>query len=106
MGYVEKLPDDDKTPIMEEDITALFGCNDWKSTKSRRELLDLFFDRRMTSFEYKGAYLVEDNGHPLYYLIYGSHSDVGAKIMKDIMGRKYGQFLLEDYPLERFYFDN
>ena len=23
MGYVEKLPDDDKTPIMEEDIAAL-----------------------------------------------------------------------------------
>ena len=106
MGYVEKLPDDDKTPVMEEDINALYGCDEWKSAKNRRELLDLFIDKRLSSFGYKGAYLVEDNGHPLYYLVYASHSDVGAKIMKDIMGREYGQLLLQEDPIERFYFDN
>jgi three-Cys-motif partner protein len=106
MGFVEKLPEDDRTPIMAEDITALYGCEDWESARTRRELLDIFIDRRLKPFEYKGTFLVEDNGHPLYYLVYASHNIVGARIMKDIMGREYGQLLLEDYPLERFYFDN
>ena len=106
MGFVEKLPEDDRAPIMAEDITALYGCEDWKEAKTRRELLDIFIDKRLGPFEYKGAILVEDNGHPLYYLLYASHSDVGAKIMKYIMGQEYGQLLLQEAPLERFYFDN
>lgn len=107
-GFVERLPDDDRTPIMDEDITALFGCEDWKGIRTRRELLDIFIEKRLSPFEYKGAFLVEDNGRPQYYLVYASHSDVGAKIMKDIMGREYhsGQLLIQDYPLERFYYDS
>jgi three-Cys-motif partner protein len=104
-GFPDSRPDDERTPIMEEDITALYGCDHWKSLQDRRELLDHFLDERLKRYEFKGSFLVEDNGHPLYYLIHATHNKTGAKIMNDVMRKEYGQMLLQEYPPNRYYFD-
>jgi three-Cys-motif partner protein len=105
MGYVEKLPEEKQTPAMEEDVSMLYGSEDWRSASDGRSLLDVFLDARLAPFEFKGAFLVRDTGNrPLYYLVYGSHNETGAKIMKNVMQREYQQLLLTDYPLNRFYF--
>jgi len=105
-GFVDSLPDEPKAPAMEEDLDVFYGCSDWRGAGSRRELLDIFIDRRLSPYGFKGAFLVSDSDNrPLYYLVYGSRNGIGAKIMKAIMLREYNQLLLDDYPMERFYFD-
>lgn len=80
--------------------------------KRRRLLLELYIDKNMSSYEYTGAFLVRIRllNVPQYYLIYGTHHPVGAKIMRDTMRQEWGYInppwvdFEKQYPLKRFIF--
>jgi hypothetical protein len=77
-------------------------------------------DEMLESYPYKGAILIrsEKKNLPLYYLVYTTHNQIAAKIMRDIM-KKEGDFRLYAYdfrtgkpqtldgayPLNRFIFE-
>jgi len=113
-GYCLARPEDPKSMKYEEDITTFFGMDGWKKVGiHKRKLLNLYLEKRLDSYKYKGAILIrsKEKNAPLYYLIYATHSPVGAKIMRDIMRNEWspGQTILGDfdelYPLTNFIFE-
>ncbi|MCJ7505131.1 three-Cys-motif partner protein TcmP [Candidatus Bathyarchaeota archaeon] len=109
-------------------VTNFMGSMSWQKLKfdqrrterNRREFLKLYLDEVLYDYPYKGAFLVRsaEKNLPLYYLVYTTHNNTAAKIMRDIM-KKEGNFSLfydistgrpqhldQVYPLERFIFED
>ncbi|TMI25735.1 three-Cys-motif partner protein TcmP [Candidatus Bathyarchaeota archaeon] len=106
MGLMEKEPE--KSPTLAEDITALIGNDTWTSKHTRFQFRDLFLDRlQSVGFTHVGAVNIksDDNSHQ-YYLIYGSHNVVGAKIMSSNFKFAWGIEPITKLPLERFIYDD
>jgi three-Cys-motif partner protein len=107
-----------------ERVTTFMGSNSWQKLperdRNRRAFLELYMDEMLEEpYPYKGAMLVrsETKNLPLYYLVYATHNETAAKIMRGIM-KKEGEFALhvniltmkpqqidEIYPLTRFIFE-
>ncbi len=106
MGAMVAEPE--RAVLLAEDITALIGNDSWTSKSTRWQLRDLFLERlQSVGFTHVGAVNIksEDNSHQ-YYLIYGSHHGVGAKIMRSNFRIEWGFKPLEDFPLQRFIYDD
>lgn len=101
-------------------VTTFMGSESWKDIPlDRRKYLELYIDEILETFPHKGAILIrsEKKNLPLYYLVYTTHNETAAKIMRDIMKREgdfavyynilKGRFptLDEVYPLTRFIFE-
>jgi three-Cys-motif partner protein len=106
MGAIREQPE--RAGKLAEDITALIGNDTWSSKHTRFELRGLFLDRLQSiGFTHVGAVNIksEDNSH-MYYLIYGSHHEVGAKIMSSNFKFAWGLKPLTELPLQRFIYDD
>jgi len=106
MGAIEAEPE--RATKLAEDITALIGNNSWSSKRTRFELRDLFLDRlQAIGFTFVGAVNVktEDNTH-VYYLVYASHNEIGAKIMNSNFRIEFGFDPLIEPNLHRFIYDD
>jgi len=106
MGAMVAEPE--RASKLAEDISALIGNDTWTSKHTRFELRDLFLDRLQSiGFTHVGAVNIktEDNTH-VYYLIYGSHHEVGAKIMSSSFKMAWGIKPLTELPLQRFIYDD
>lgn len=94
---------------MAQNIDALLGTSAWKSKiQTRYELRDLFMNRvGALGYGYLGAINVKtlENSHQ-YYLVYASHHEVGAKIMRSNFRIEWGFKLLVEPPLNRFVYDD
>lgn len=102
-------------------VTTFMGSESWKALPlDRRKYLEVYMDEMLDSYPYKGAILIRSKTKnlPLYYLVYTTHNETAAKIMRDIM-KKEGDFPLyydiltgkpqtldEVYSLERFIFES
>jgi len=105
-------------------VTTFMGSTSWQKLpakdRDRKAFLELYMDEMLESYPFKGAMLIrsEEKNLPLYYLVYTTHNQTAAKIMRDIM-KKEGDFPLyynvltgkpqtldEVYPLERFIFES
>lgn len=78
---------------LRDNITALYGTDEWEKLGRGdfRGFLRLFISERLRGYKYKGAILIRQvrvRG-PLYYLVYGSNSRTGAKIMRGIMSNEW-----------------
>lgn len=116
-GYCQKQADQPAAQAMAANLTTYFGCEDWQGLCGKRPFLDHYLSRlRRMGFGYLGAYYVNRGGLPLYYLVYGTRSQTGAKIMRDVMRAEWktihpvwaaeaAQVGLE-HPLTGFIFDN
>ena len=111
IGYIAKF----SNPIAEkfrEALTSFFGADKWEHIGlNKGQLLDLYISERLKKhYEFQGAILIKASNIPLYYLIFASKHQVGAKIMRDIMWKEWGkgqQILFnfdEVYPLKYFVF--
>jgi hypothetical protein len=93
---------------LSQDIDALLGVPSWRSqSQTRFTLRDLFLDRlHGLGYSYLGAINIKTDleGHQ-YYLIYASHHQVGAKIMKSNFKIEWGFNLLVEPSLDRFIYD-
>jgi three-Cys-motif partner protein len=83
----QQKPDEPASQKMAEHLTAYFGCDDWWALQGKRRFLDLYLHRlELVEFPYRGAYYAGYKQQlPLYYLIYATRNEVGAKIMRDVM---------------------
>ena len=92
---------------MAEDITALIG-EEWNTKLTRFQIRDLFLQRLQSlGFTHVGAVNIqtEEKSHQ-YYLVYGSHHEVGAKIMSSNFKMAWGIRPLTELPLHRFIYDD
>jgi len=107
IGDIEREPN--RGQKLSEDIDALLGVSTWRSRRQTRfTLRDLFLDRlHGLGYGYLGAINIKTDleGHQ-YYLIYASHHNVGAKIMKSNFKFEWGFDLLIDPPINRFIYDS
>ncbi len=106
VGAMEAEPE--RADKLAEDITTLYGTDSWTLKRTRYQLRDLFLDRlESLGFTHVGALNVksEDNSHQ-YYLIYGSHHSVGAKIMSSNFRISWGFNPITELPLQRFVYDD
>lgn len=106
-----------------ERVTTFMGSESWKNLapnkRERKDFLLLFINEMLSSYQFKGAMLIrsQQNNLPLYYLVYATHNNTAARIMRDIM-KKEGGFSLyydllkqkvptldEAYPLTHFVFE-
>jgi three-Cys-motif partner protein len=110
-------------------LTRFFGTTRWSKYEpgDYRGLVRLYVSERLEGrYKYIGAILVraEKTRAPVYYLVYGTNSEVGAKIMRDIFKKEWllmrrGQYpvsrgwyasdsewLDAEYPYERFFFED
>lgn len=95
-AYCQEKPDNPESQKMAEHLTAYFGCDDWWALQGKRRFLDLYLHRlESLGFPYRGAYYVGYRQQlPLYYLIYATRHEVGAKIMRYIMHTEW----CKNYP--------
>jgi len=116
-------PNEPRAVANGERVTTFMGSTNWQDIpereRNRRAFLELYLDEMLESYLFKGAILIrsEEKNLPLYYLVYTTHNQTAAKIMRDIM-KKEGDFPLhykltgepqtlnEVYPLERFIFES
>jgi len=117
-------PTDPRAIANGERVTTFMGSTTWQGLpekeRNRRAFLELYMDEMLSSHPYKGAILIrsETKNLPLYYLVYITHNQTAAKIMRDIM-KKEGDFPLyydiltgkpqkldEVYPLQHFIFES
>lgn len=93
-------------------------CGKWKEIVEReenpdkkiRKLLELYIAKNLNKFSHIGAILIRnENNVPQYYLVYATKYYLGAKIMRDIMKKEWGQGTLGDFeklfPMNHFIFD-
>lgn len=78
---------------MKDDIVALFGTDKWGEFDpgDYSKFLELFISERLKNYQFKGAILIRSvqTRGPIYYLVYGSNSQIGAKIMRDLMSNEW-----------------
>jgi len=91
-----------------ERVTTFMGSTSWQGLpekeRSHRAFLELYMDEMLNAYPYKGGILIrsEEKNLPLYYLVYSTHNQTAAKIMRDIM-KKEGNFgILYSFELDRF----
>jgi len=91
-----------------ERVTTFMGSTSWQGLpekeRNRRAFLELYMDEMLNAYPYKGGILIrsEEKNLPLYYLVYSTHNQTAAKIMRDIM-KKEGNFgILYSFELDRF----
>jgi len=105
-------------------VTSFMGSEEWQGLpldqRNRRGFLDLYLLEVLGTYPFKGALLVRstEKNLPLYYLIYATHNQTAAKIMRDVMKKESGYVLPqnlftlkprtldETHPLNRFIFDD
>jgi len=95
-------------------------CNKWKKIiekgnspkKKIRKLLELYISKNLSNFPFVGAILIKNELNvPQYYLVYGTKYFIGAKIMRGIMKKEWGegQQILGDFeklfPINKFIFE-
>jgi len=115
-------PEEPRAIANGERVTVFMGSTNWQKLsereRDRRTFLELYMDEMLRNYPYKGAMLIrsETKNLPLYYLVYTTHNDTAAGIMRGIM-KKEGNFPLhykltgepqtldEIYPLTRFVFE-
>ncbi len=104
-GSYHKNPEGSAMKKIGDHLTMLFGSEKWKiiGKGDYRKFVRLFIDERFKKFKYKGAVLIrhEENRGPLYYLVFGSDSRVGGRIMRDIMMREWLD-KTKTYPLSKY----
>jgi len=112
IGYVLSGQKSSKTQKFKDNLVEFFGTDKWiEIGTNRKKLLDFYLSERLRGYEFKGAILIRTGNAPLYYLVFGSHHKVGAKIMRDVMRKEWrgGQQFLANfndvYPLTYFVFD-
>jgi three-Cys-motif partner protein len=107
IGDIGREPD--RGLKLSQDVDALLGSPSWRSQpQTRFTLRDLFLERlHSLGYSYLGAINIKtDLEVHQYYLIYASHHQVGAKIMKSNFKIEWGYKLLIDPPLDRFIYDD
>jgi three-Cys-motif partner protein len=110
-------------------LTRFFGSARWSAFEpgDYRGLVRLYVSERLEGrYKYTGAILVraEKTRAPVYYLVYGTNSEVGARIMRDIFKKEWllmrrgrypesreryasdNEWLDTEYPCERFFFED
>ncbi|OGI12297.1 hypothetical protein A3K64_03165 [Candidatus Micrarchaeota archaeon RBG_16_36_9] len=79
-----------ETPQSEKTITALFGSDEWKHVRSdskKGENLAEIYVQSIRKFfrNIKYEVIKNEKNSPVYYLIFATNSDVGFKIMNNVM---------------------
>jgi len=104
-------------------VTTFMGSTTWQDlpekNRTRRGFLEVYITEMLNKYPYKGAILIrsQEKNLPLYYLVYTTHNQTAANIMRGIM-KKEGDFPLhfdmttgkpqqlnDLYPLEHFIFE-
>jgi three-Cys-motif partner protein len=91
-GFCQEHPDNRASVSMADRLTKFFGTDDWWPLQEKREFLELYLNRLQNKlgFPYVGAYLVCSQGlTPVYYLVFATRHEVGAKIMRDVMRNEW-----------------
>lgn len=107
-----------------ERVTTFMGSTTWQDLpekkRTRRDFLEVYITEMLENYPYVGAILIRsiEKNLPLYYLVYTTHNQTAANIMRGIM-KKEGDFplyqdvltgkaqKLEDiYPLTHFIFES
>ncbi len=78
-----------RAPSSQRAVTELMGTDQWGGFSTEREWLDLYIDQLKLQAKYVWAFQNKFPGkrRTLYYLVYGTNSLTGFKIMKDVMLR-------------------
>jgi three-Cys-motif partner protein len=107
-----------------ERVTTFMGSTTWqdlpKKNRTRSGFLEVYMTEMLENYPYVGAILIRsrEKNLPLYYLVYTTHNQTAASIMRGIM-KKEGDFSLhidiatgkpqkldDIYPLEHFIFEH
>jgi three-Cys-motif partner protein len=117
-GYCEKQSDRRVSETMASNLTTYFGCEDWRGLSGKRQFLGLYLGRlRALGFQFAGAYYIRGSRRaPLYYLVFATRNQTGAKIMRDVMRAEWRTIHPRwadvaalagfDHPLDEFIFDD
>jgi three-Cys-motif partner protein len=106
-GYIQSYPEAPSSIKMEGHITVLFGTDRWKTIDpgDYKSFGRLYISERLEQrYKYKGAILIRSvlTRGPLYYLVYGSNSERGGEIMRDIMKKEWVDTKGGQYPISRY----
>jgi len=110
IGAIDAEPE--RASALAEDIAALFGTDSWSaklgSKPTRFKIRDLYLDRLQSiGFTHIGAVNIKSEEHShMYYLIYASHHEIGAKIMNSNFKMEWGFNPLIEASLHRFIYDD
>mgnify|MGYP001095082055 CR=1 FL=1 len=103
-GVVKDYPEASSSIKMASHLTNFYGSNKWEALDpgDYRKLARLYISERLTDYKYKGAILIRSalTKGPLYYLVFGSNSNRGGEIMRDIMKKEWLD-IMGMYPLTR-----
>jgi len=104
-GVVKDYPEASSSIKIASHLTNFYGSDKWRALEpgDYRGLARLYVSERLTAYEYKGAILIRSvlTRGPLYYLVYGSNSDRGGEIMRDIMKKEWAD-ITKGYPVTRY----
>lgn len=108
VGHLYSLPDLPTSQKYEEYLMAFYGTDKYKiiDAGDYRSFLRLFIAERLKRYyNFIGAILIRSviTNAPLYYLVYCSNHNVGAKIMRGIMKKEWIK-IKKGYPVSRFFY--
>jgi three-Cys-motif partner protein len=127
-GAVKDYPEAPSSISFRRRITNFFGSEEWMELEPSdyRGFVRLYIQGRLRGrCNYVGAILIRSavTRGPLYYLVYGSNSEIGGRIMRDILKREWidikgsrpltryqyktdREWLDAEYPLNLFIFED
>lgn len=107
-GVVKDYPEASSSIKMANHLTNFYGSTNWKNLEpgDYRGLARLYISERLTDYKYKGAVLIRSvlTRGPLYYLVYGSKSERGGQIMRDIVKKEWVENILGHVPVTRYHY--